>query len=47
MKKIFAALAVLACTMVICACASKPQPEPDYDKVRSDAAEAYQDLDNE
>lgn len=48
MKKFFAAFSVLACMLMICACASsEPKPEPNYDQVRSNAQEAYQGVDND
>lgn len=42
MKNVFAILATLFCALMICACASN-EPKPDYDKVRSEANEAYQE----
>lgn len=48
MKKLFAAFAVLASSLLICACAGeKQEPQPDYDQVRAHAAEAYQEVDND
>lgn len=46
-KSISAISAILFSALVLVACASnEPQPQPDYDAVRSNAAEAYQELDN-
>lgn len=45
-KKIFAAFAVLASTLMICACASN-EPKPDYDQTRYKANSAYQEVDND
>jgi len=46
MKKFFAALATVACTLMICACASA-ETKPDYDQTRAKAKTAYQEVDND
>lgn len=45
MNKIFAAFAIVAYALLICACASS-EPKPDYDQVRKNANEAYQEVDS-